>query len=612
MASADLRGTAASKSLIKLFAEAFGETGTVLSISLDRLSFDEGYTGLIGENEDLKDAVFAIPNGINYKYCSSDPDSEEKIFEELKSFAARGVRFDFVFLDIGVLPDGIFEVIQPNGMLVVRRPSLQFDKESLDRGLEQGRLPNLAKVTEAGPLEYIYDKISKTSFHLNGLVKFPDDDPLSPRKVRVAKNDDSTGKTVIKQRSFSFDKNEFCLISNADTPLTLFSPSSISEVFLVCEAVTTLTKGEELAGYPVIENFVNFRIHEAERQLASLNSEFKNFAMKPLSSVVEDICIPSTKWRRNNADRSSTKALYIPSEILDEDLEPLFVIGDEPFEHILGNDEFAGARVLRLECMSELEARYLGIFFKSNFGRLILSASLGVNSSTKIDGKRLISSTIPIPDDSTKERIAIAHQSLSTLRTQISSLQNELFINPLDPETNEKIAEMLSAGNNLTAEDRFRHLVQRGESKSTEFKTTFQMCLRTGEIKPEVETSALKSIVGFMNADGGALLLGVTDDQSIVGLEEELRKFHGKKGNPLDSFILRLKDKIKRRIGKASLSLVTITPLKINGKDVFQVDCSMASEGVYLDDEHFYLRVPAATEQMKGPQLEKYLRRRFG
>ena len=79
----------------------------------------------------------------------------------------------------------------------------------------------------------------------------------------------------------------------------------------------------------------------------------------------------------------------------------------------------------------------------------------------------------------------------------------------------------------------------------------------------------------------------------------------------MDSFILRLKDKIKRRIGEASLSLVDIRPLTVSGKTVFQVDCSMASEGVYLDDEYFYLRVPAATEQMKGSQLEKYIRQRF-
>lgn len=612
MASENLRDSEAPVSLIKLFAETLGETRTVLSISRDRFSFDEGRSGLMSENEDRSETLFAIADGKNYKYCPLDSDSEEKLSKALDSFAAKGVSFDCVFVDIGALPDRIFEVLQPNGILVVRRPSPQFDKESSDRALEQDRLPDLDEAIEAAPLEYIYNKISKTNFNLNGLVKFSDDDPLSPRSLRVTKKDKSTGHTVIKQRSFTFEKNEFCLISKAVTPLTLFSPLSVSDVFLVCEAVKTLMKEGELIGYPVVENFVNFTIHEAERQIASLNSEFKDFAMEPLSSIVADIFVPSSRWRRNNAGLSSKKSLYIPSEIWDEDLEPSLVIGDELFEQVLERDELAGARMLRLECESELVAEYLGIFFKSNLGRLILSASLNVNSSNRIDGKRLMRSSIPIPDKSTKERIGMAHQSLSTLRTQISQLQNELFINPLDPETNAKITEMLSAGNNLTAEDRFRDLVRRGESKSTEFKTTFQMCVRTGEIKPDVETSALKSIVGFMNADGGALLLGVTDDQSVVGLDEELQKFHGKKGNPLDSFILRLKDKIKRRIGKASLPLVTIVPLKINGKNVFQIDCSMASEGVYLDDEHFYLRVPAATEQMKGPQLEKYLRRRFG
>ena len=320
--------------------------------------------------------------------------------------------------------------------------------------------------------------------------------------MRLAKKDETTGKTHIKHISIKYERNEFCLISATTTPLTLFSPSSISDVHQVTEAVNALIKDGQVTDYPVVEKFINFRIHEAERQISLLNSIFKNFKTETLGNLTEDIVIPSSYWRRNNTWRSSQNAVYIPRQVPENDLDQLIILGDGPFEQLLETDQKRGAQVLRLECKSELEARYLSIFFKSNLGRLVLEASVNVNSTDVIDKERLMNTPIPIPDESSQERISSAHQSLSKLRTQINRLQSELFINPLDPETNEKITEMLSAGDNLTAEDCFRELVRLGESKTTEFKTTFQMCIRTGELRPEVETSALKSIVGFMNADG--------------------------------------------------------------------------------------------------------------
>ena len=607
-------GDKTTESLIKLFAESISEDVTVLSVSLDRFSFDDEPTQLVSEEGGLNDLVFGIRGGQNYQYAPSDPDSEKKLEGAFKTYADSFTKFDLILMDIGAFSDVTLDLINPNGMLIVRKPSPQVDAELAKKAIERGKLPGLESVIDSDPLEYIYEKISKTDFNLNALIKFPEDDELSPRKATIKSSSNSEVKGQYKFRSFANSTNEFCLISRTSSPVTLFTPSSISDVYQITEAIKVLVEDGYVKDYPVVEKFINFRIHQAEREIASLNSAFKHFTTVPLSSLTHEIVVPSSYWRKNNTEHTSQKALFIPNRISDDDVAPLVILGDDLFNKSLESDQTKGSFMFRLECKSELDAKYLNVFFKSKLGRLILEASVSVkvNNTDKIDKQRLMSISIPTPDASTQERIHNAHQSLSKLETQIYKMQSELFINPLDSETNEKIASMLSATDNLTAEDAFRELVRLGESKTTEFKQTFQMCIHTGQLKPDIETSALKSIVGFMNADGGALLLGVADDQNIVGLDEELRKFHGKKGNPLDSYTLRLKDKIGRRIGKASLSLIDIKALNINGKDVFQVDCSMASEGVYLDDEYFYLRVPAATEQMKGPQLEKYLRQRFG
>lgn len=603
---------------IKLFAESISEARKVLSVSLNRFDFENDVTALTRKDDDLADLLFGISGGENFKYSTLDADSEKKLRDALNSYAASDIKFDLVFWDIGGFPDSIFNSLKPEGILVVRKPSPQFDSVHIEKAIKEGKAPSLNDAIDSDPLTYIYDKTSNTDFKLNALIKFPINDPLSPKQLMLSRKVVSGGKSETKIRKFIFDQpNEFCVISKTASPITLFSPVSVSDVLEVSEAIQALVTDGKVANYPVVDRFVSFIFHRAEREISSLNSTYKNFKTEPLSSLTDDIVDPNTYWRRKEGKLSSQRTLYIPNRISIEEDNFLIILGDERFnEYIKPHEDEPeqperAASMIRLECKSELIAEYLSIFFKSDLGRLTLAESVDVNRTSTIDKKRLRNSAIPIPDRNSQERIRDAHQSLQKLTAEINRLHSELFTNPLDQGTNDKIAEMLSASNSLTTEDSFRQLVRRGESKTTEFKTTFQMCIRTGEMKSDVETSALKSIVGFMNADGGALLLGVADDQTIVGLDQELKKFHGKKGNPLDSFTLRLKDKIKRRIGEASVSLVDIRPLTLSDKIVFQVDCSMASEGVYLDGEDFYLRVPAATERMKGPQLEKYIRQRF-
>ena len=65
-------------------------------------------------------------------------------------------------------------------------------------------------------------------------------------------------------------------------------------------------------------------------------------------------------------------------------------------------------------------------------------------------------------------------------------------------------------------------LIQRGESKTLEFKSTLRWNLvEDGKDDQRVTHAALKTIAAFLNTEGGDLLLGVADDGAVVGIERD-------------------------------------------------------------------------------------------
>ena len=106
---------------------------------------------------------------------------------------------------------------------------------------------------------------------------------------------------------------------------------------------------------------------------------------------------------------------------------------------------------------------------------------------------------------------------------------------------------MLDAIGSLTSADRVRGLVREGETKTIEFKETLSLDIKKQTKEKYIETSALKTIVAFLNTEGGTLLIGVSDDGSIPGISAEILKLH----KNTDKLLLHLKNLLKDRIGES-------------------------------------------------------------
>jgi hypothetical protein len=171
----------------------------------------------------------------------------------------------------------------------------------------------------------------------------------------------------------------------------------------------------------------------------------------------------------------------------------------------------------------------------------------------------------------------------------------------------------LSAGPSPSKPDdaallRASELVLQGEGGDIEFKSTLRISLHTGNSDPRIELAVLKTIAGFVNSNGGTLIIGVGDDGTAVGIEAD--KFPNE-----DRMNLHLVNLVRDRIGPQHMMYIHPRFGDYDGTRVLIVECQKGNDPIYVKDggiEHFYIRTGAATTELSASQIQQFVRRRFG
>lgn len=178
---------------------------------------------------------------------------------------------------------------------------------------------------------------------------------------------------------------------------------------------------------------------------------------------------------------------------------------------------------------------------------------------------------IAIPDMDMQLKMLEASNRLEALKASIQELEKELVFSPHSATTVlDQVDGMLEAVGGLTDADRVMSLIRQGESGSVEFKESFSLDVRKNTSERYVELSSLKTIAAFLNSDGGFLLIGVSDEGSIAGLNKEIQVFHkGKK----DKFLLNFKNHVKARIGEEFYPYIDHKFISIAGSEILLVEC---------------------------------------
>ena len=98
-------------------------------------------------------------------------------------------------------------------------------------------------------------------------------------------------------------------------------------------------------------------------------------------------------------------------------------------------------------------------------------------------------------------------------------------------------------------------LIRRGEDDSLEFKSSFRYDYRLQKVNKALEAVIIKTLAGFMNTQGGSLLIGVADDGSIVGLEHDFQTL-GRKDS--DGYTQSLMSTVADKLGTPACRLLRI------------------------------------------------------
>ena len=157
-------------------------------------------------------------------------------------------------------------------------------------------------------------------------------------------------------------------------------------------------------------------------------------------------------------------------------------------------------------------------------------------------------------------------------------------------------------------------LIADGESNILEFKERARWSYGTDK-KGKSEQIIVKSIAGFMNGEGGSLLIGVADDGTVPGLEADYATLSTGNRDGFERFLTQL---IGDKISGPSPALCRISFDKAGDKDVCRIDVAASSRPVFACSANskeftdFWVRQGNKTEQFHGSELLDYKEDRWG
>lgn len=150
-----------------------------------------------------------------------------------------------------------------------------------------------------------------------------------------------------------------------------------------------------------------------------------------------------------------------------------------------------------------------------------------------------------------------------------------------------------------------------GETEKVEFKTSLRWDHQARSVNRSLEPVAMKTIAGFLNGNGGSLILGVDDTGEPTGLE---RDFGTLKRPDSDGYHQFLMGAVKKRLGGDLCSLVHAAFSSLKEKDVCRVVVEPSHRPVYFEEggvARLYLRMGNTTRRLDAREAVDYVARRW-
>lgn len=242
-----------------------------------------------------------------------------------------------------------------------------------------------------------------------------------------------------------------------------------------------------------------------------------------------------------------------------------------------------------------------------------------LNGETKSEDGAFIDRTIGAISVLTSNELLITKEAFTLYKNFISASENVNIsaerIEISDSELRKKAINEIDS-------------VLTGESETIEYKSSWGFDVdhynasshKTKNNKEELKKAVVKDIVGFLNKQGGTVLIGVTDSIEVIGLEAT--DFHMQSSKDprkkLDNIQLDMRTYIMNKITKQTLSLLSIEAFKYDDKTVLRIKVPASQKPIFYheaDNDIFYVRSGTSTDNAgvhaalaKNAEFEKSLR----
>ena len=179
---------------------------------------------------------------------------------------------------------------------------------------------------------------------------------------------------------------------------------------------------------------------------------------------------------------------------------------------------------------------------------------------------------------------------------------------------NEFLASWLPSRPAPSGEEYVRELIRSGESDDLEFKSSLRWDLSEQRVNKMIEGMTIKTVAGFLNGDGGTLLIGVGDHGEPLGLQRDFETLSKKPDH--DGLELHLQQLFVRSFGEATTSsFLTVNFHQIDGRDICQVTVEPSDHPVYVEQKGqqavFWLRVGNATRSLPINEAVRHIQTRW-
>lgn len=154
-------------------------------------------------------------------------------------------------------------------------------------------------------------------------------------------------------------------------------------------------------------------------------------------------------------------------------------------------------------------------------------------------------------------------------------------------------------------------LLASNESDKLEFKSTLRFDRRENLVSPDVQFSVIKTVAGFLNSEGGNLIIGVDDDGQVLGLDLDLQSFKNKPN--IDGFQLHLVEILNNNFGSLVTTNMVISFPKVGDTVVCWIKVIQSNELTFVKSkgqECAFVRMGNSTKKLSPQEQSNYEKKR--